>query len=142
MLITVLYALLCISSGAAFIGNSFQSDLETMDGYNTYPIAEQTSKRIVLEPPLIKRGVDPLSIPQVVREPPLKKRGGDKRDWYIYPSTTSKLSERVPLKEPPLKRDVDRQRPSSLLLDLLLLDSLEGRFPIVTQSEEQPDGEN
>uniref|UniRef100_A0A0K0D426 Mediator of RNA polymerase II transcription subunit 7 n=1 Tax=Angiostrongylus cantonensis TaxID=6313 RepID=A0A0K0D426_ANGCA len=97
-----------------------------MDSSSTYPIAEQTSKRIVLEPPLIKR------------EPPLKRGGGDKRDWYIYPFTSSKLSERVPLKEPPLKRDVDGLLAPSKLLNLLLLDSLEGHYPIVRQIAEQP----
>ncbi|KHJ83317.1 hypothetical protein OESDEN_16986 [Oesophagostomum dentatum] len=57
---------------------------------------------LVLEPPLIKRSIDPLSIPRLIREPPLKR--GDKRDSYIYPSTSSQLSDRIPLREPPLKR--------------------------------------
>lgn len=50
-------------------------------------------------------GIDPLSIPTLVREPPLKR--GDKRDSYVYPATSSQLSDRVPLREPPLKRSDD-----------------------------------
>ncbi|KAK6022388.1 hypothetical protein OSTOST_11920, partial [Ostertagia ostertagi] len=69
---------------------------------NEYPTSEETQKRLVREPPLIKRGLDPFSIPSVIKEPPLKR--GDKRDSYVYPSTNSQLSDRIPLREPPLKR--------------------------------------
>ncbi|VDL71783.1 unnamed protein product [Nippostrongylus brasiliensis] len=80
MYFAVLSALLCISSGATFIENSYATDLSS--------------------------GLDPLMIPSVIREPPLKR--GDKRDSSVYPATSSQLSDRVPLREPPLKRaDID-----------------------------------
>ncbi|VDO78076.1 unnamed protein product [Heligmosomoides polygyrus] len=108
MYLAVFSALLCISSGATFIGHSLGTDPSggrTLADSNEYPTSEETSKQVVLEPPLIKRGIDPLSIPTLVREPPLKR--GDKRDSYVYPATSSQLSDRVPLREPPLKRSDD-----------------------------------
>ncbi|KIH52762.1 hypothetical protein ANCDUO_17130, partial [Ancylostoma duodenale] len=92
---------------------------QTLEDSNEYPTSEESSKRVVLEPPLIKRSVDPLAIPRLIREPPLKRidplsipqlirepslKRGDKRDSYVYPSTSSQLRDRVPLREPPLKR--------------------------------------
>ncbi|PIO73459.1 hypothetical protein TELCIR_04566 [Teladorsagia circumcincta] len=86
------------------MGNSLGSDLSggRFLYANEYPTSEETQKRLVREPPLIKRGLDPFSIPSVIKEPPLKR--GDKRDSYVYPSTNSQLSDRIPLREPPLKR--------------------------------------
>ncbi|XGW17944.1 hypothetical protein V3C99_002500 [Haemonchus contortus] len=103
--VTVLSALLCISSGATFYGNSLNSDFsgdQALYYVNEYPTSEEPQKRLVREPPLIKRGIDPFSIPTLIKEPPLKR--GDKRDSYVYPSTNSQLSDRIPLREPPLKR--------------------------------------
>ncbi|KAK5985792.1 hypothetical protein GCK32_009126 [Trichostrongylus colubriformis] len=103
--VSVVSALLCISTGATFIGNSLGSQLSGGQGFlyaNEYPTSEETQKRLVREPPLIKRGIDPFSIPTLIKEPPLKR--GDKRDAYVYPATSSQLSDRIPLREPPLKR--------------------------------------
>ncbi|EPB74553.1 hypothetical protein ANCCEY_06365 [Ancylostoma ceylanicum] len=123
MYFAVLSAVLCISSGASFIGHSHLSSTltsrQTLEDPNEYPTSEESSKRVVLEPPLIKRSADPLAIPRLIREPPLKRidplsipqlirepplKRGDKRDSYVYPSTSSQLRDRVPLREPPLKR--------------------------------------
>ncbi|KAK6033843.1 hypothetical protein COOONC_28652, partial [Cooperia oncophora] len=100
--VVALSALLCISTGATFMGNSLTSDLSggrALLYANEYPTSEETQKRLVREPPLIKRGMDPFSIPSVIKEPPLKRA-----DSYVYPSTNSQLSDRIPLREPPLKR--------------------------------------
>ncbi|RCN39991.1 hypothetical protein ANCCAN_14069 [Ancylostoma caninum] len=123
MYLAVFSAVLCISSGASFIRHSHLSSAltgqQTLEDSNEYPTSEESSKRVVLEPPLIKRSVDPLAIPRLIREPPLKRidplsipqlirepplKRGDKRDSYVYPSTSSQLRDRVPLREPPLKR--------------------------------------
>ncbi|WKX99733.1 hypothetical protein Q1695_014533 [Nippostrongylus brasiliensis] len=110
MYFAVLSALLCISSGATFIENSYATDLSSGArprlNANEYPTSEENEKSLIVEPPLTKRGLDPLMIPSVIREPPLKR--GDKRDSSVYPATSSQLSDRVPLREPPLKRaDID-----------------------------------
>uniref|UniRef100_A0A1I7XST6 4-hydroxyphenylpyruvate dioxygenase n=1 Tax=Heterorhabditis bacteriophora TaxID=37862 RepID=A0A1I7XST6_HETBA len=70
---------------------------------NEYPTMEESTLRPVLEPPLIKRGIDPLSLPRLLKEPPLK-RTDLKRDSSIYPSSSVQLVPRIPLREPPLKR--------------------------------------
>ncbi|ETN80808.1 hypothetical protein NECAME_08885 [Necator americanus] len=106
MYLAVLLAFLSISCRASFVGhsppNSPLTGRHALGESIEYNGSGESSKEPVLESIVTKRGVDPLSIPQLIREPPLKR--GDKRDSYVYPSTSSKLSDRVPLREPPLKR--------------------------------------
>ncbi|CAJ0598695.1 unnamed protein product [Cylicocyclus nassatus] len=133
MYFAVFSALLCISSGAPFIGQTLLdaqlAATTPQEEQHEYPAPQENSESVVLEPPLIKRGIDPLSIPRLIREPPLKRidpfsiprlirepplKRGEKRDSYVYPLTSSQL-DRIPLREPPLKRgyyEDEEQNPS------------------------------
>ncbi|KJH46791.1 hypothetical protein DICVIV_07117 [Dictyocaulus viviparus] len=115
-----------------------------IDSSFEYPTSEEVTKRVIIEPPLKKRGRDPFSIPQLIREPPLKRGGGDKRDWYIYPSTALKLSDRIPLREPPLKRNreisTQHNDDSSTSFYIVNDDKLRKKYPTLKHNYEKPIG--